>query len=108
MEVGIVCGRCDTYAPIGRPRCSSCGNDLALVPKRTMTKERAAVAVGGDPQPTSGMFADPLKPRRPSPLGVQAAQQRTVTAPHMDKQPASPLSLEELMDQAKNYVCKSC
>jgi pSer/pThr/pTyr-binding forkhead associated (FHA) protein len=87
-------------------RCTSCGNDLALVPRRgSLTRQQAAVAVGDSPP--SAMFADPLKPRRPSPLGVQA-QGRTMTAPHMDKQAASPLSLEELMDQAKNYVCKSC
>ena len=101
MEVGIVCGRCDTYSAIGMARCTSCGNDLALVPRRgSLTRQQAAVAVG-EALPNA-MFADPLRPRRPSPMTGTP-----VHTSHLDK-PASPLSLEELMDQAKNYVCKSC
>lgn len=28
---GIACGACDTFNPMGSPRCSSCGSDLSLV-----------------------------------------------------------------------------
>jgi pSer/pThr/pTyr-binding forkhead associated (FHA) protein len=104
LAVGIVCGKCDAYSAIGVARCTSCGNDLALVPRRgSMTRQQAVAA--GD-APPAAMFADPLKPRRPSPMGTPAAGRRETA--QIEKPAASPLSLEELMDQAKNYVCKSC
>jgi pSer/pThr/pTyr-binding forkhead associated (FHA) protein len=100
IEVGIVCGRCDTYSAIGSVRCAACGNDLALVTRRQTQGRMEAVATPPDP-PASLVFSDPLKPRRPSPLATQAVRESQAGKP-------SPLSLEELMEQAKNYVCKSC
>jgi pSer/pThr/pTyr-binding forkhead associated (FHA) protein len=32
LEIGIVCARCDRYAPMGAVRCVECENPLALVP----------------------------------------------------------------------------
>lgn len=93
-SIGIVCGRCDTFAPMGAERCLSCGHDLALVPRRP-------TATQPHPHSPNAMFADRLKPRRMSPAGGMPA---AATAAG----PASNLSVEELMDQAKNYVCKSC
>jgi pSer/pThr/pTyr-binding forkhead associated (FHA) protein len=84
-----------------------------------------------DAEPTSSMFDDPLKPRRissgklkldlPSSGRIRATNKagqdlgRTneqVSAGRAGTQAASMsasgLSLEELMDQAKNFVCKSC
>jgi RNA polymerase subunit RPABC4/transcription elongation factor Spt4 len=29
-DIGIACGRCDTFSPMGTERCSVCANDLAL------------------------------------------------------------------------------
>src|SRR5690349_8359012 len=29
-DVGIACGACDTFSPMGTERCSICGHDLAL------------------------------------------------------------------------------
>ncbi|MEO8877657.1 MAG: FHA domain-containing protein, partial [Polyangiaceae bacterium] len=80
-------------------------------------------------QPSSSMFDDPLKPRRVSsgklrlelpssgkiramPAAQAADLARTNEQVSAGTQAASMstsgLSLEELMDQAKNFVCKSC
>jgi hypothetical protein len=32
LEIGIVCARCDRYAPMGSVSCVECQNPLALVP----------------------------------------------------------------------------
>lgn len=70
-----------------------------LVARRPTISRTEAVAQPPDPPP-SQMFSEVLKPRRPTPSG---------TAVVRTPLPAeSSLSLEELMDQAKNYVCKSC
>ena len=30
LEVGIVCGRCETFSLMGEARCIACGHDLSL------------------------------------------------------------------------------
>jgi hypothetical protein len=30
LEIGVVCGQCDTYSPAGTVRCPACAHDLAL------------------------------------------------------------------------------
>jgi hypothetical protein len=68
------------------------------------------------------MFAEELRPRRPASAGgiaaapeVEANRAKAVptavssSGSGEDQPSAAPhLSVEELMDQAKNYVCKSC
>lgn len=113
LEIGIVCGRCDAYSTMGTPRCSACGNDLALTGAHRPSVQMAAPAAEPSPaappvasEPRAGFFSDPLRPRRmtPRPIGaVSEGTQASAGAP-----PATPLSLEELMEQAKNYVCRSC
>jgi pSer/pThr/pTyr-binding forkhead associated (FHA) protein len=65
FEVGIACGKCDTFHVLGVPACSACGSDLAFELKQSASKIGPAVA---------------------APL----------------------LSEEELMEQARNYVCREC
>ncbi|NUP09474.1 MAG: FHA domain-containing protein [Polyangiaceae bacterium] len=35
-EIGIVCGQCDEWNPMGAAACSSCENELSLVPRRSI------------------------------------------------------------------------
>ena len=44
LEIGIVCGVCDTYSPMGTARCV-CGNDLAIMRQATSIKLPAASPV---------------------------------------------------------------
>jgi FHA domain-containing protein len=122
FDIGIVCGRCDRYSAASAKQCV-CGHDLAL--ERTT---RAVQAEVGLAEPESLFFGkDDLKPRR-APSGSRVAAARTATndrrqesalssprvfdddVPSGESEPlAQPApSLEELMDQAKNFVCKSC
>ncbi len=112
VEVGIVCGRCDTFSPMrsGQPldaSCVSCGNDLSIT---AATARRLAT-----PPPRPAIFDQKLQPRRMTPMSVpaqgksaQAASPHVSSAASSASSESSGLSLEELMDQAKNYVCRSC
>jgi pSer/pThr/pTyr-binding forkhead associated (FHA) protein len=164
LELGVVCGRCDTYAAMGSAACASCGNDLALFPTpKRAPKGQAAQSLGPrppanveaaragrpntlsrreDPAPAmaapaaadsvaargapradgrndaAALFDQPLRRRSPA-RGTRNANEasRLPAAPEGSAQ-ASPQplrraeehnpSLEELMDQAKNFICRSC
>ena len=150
FEIGIVCGRCESYAPLGATACPSCSNRLALgahaatpsfdeapiskAPLTTREPLRMAdaasgvrdmelpVANGGGhlapgavvPRETSDfgqnnkpMEAPPARPNGSSPpVSARASHPGGAVAVKSTK-PKS-LSLEELMDQAKNFVCRSC
>jgi pSer/pThr/pTyr-binding forkhead associated (FHA) protein len=175
LEIGVVCARCDRYAPMGIASCAECGTPLALLTRGAeepltsrdlplVAPARAAesgdarrvtppgvihidaaesasetlVARAGytDPPPNSILRIGALVPRRGA-AGVAAVQGgRAVLAPSPESAVSSPgekprqapppqapnppsldlqvlaaaahLTLEELMDQAKNFVCRSC
>lgn len=115
LEIGIVCGRCDTFATLGTPTCTSCQNDLALA----HVAQPVPAVVGPAPPPRSkkitGHEKTPLdsfpplstapqsfRPQSVPPLSARGAR---LTGQHSA---AKPKSVEELMDQAKNFVCRSC
>jgi pSer/pThr/pTyr-binding forkhead associated (FHA) protein len=186
LELGVVCGACDAYSPMGTARCPSCGHDLALfrqkapsvVPPPPDTKgppllvqqpsksptiqpalrrpdsgPRASVqsrpappiapsaAVSPPAQGTkrgSAMDLPPMSERRSRPQApdVMPGAPSSADAPKVEvvrggeswghettgKIPLKPLgttrsgsrgsqsaaSKEELMEQARNYVCRSC
>src|ERR1035437_543557 len=100
LELGIVCGHCDTYSPMRTATCPACGTDLAIL--REQATRRAVT-----PPPAAIMFEQKLQPRRMTPgatAAVQGSAQRA-GAPVSSPGPpaATTLSLEELMDQAKNF-----
>jgi hypothetical protein len=137
VELGIVCGRCDWYSAIGTSACASCGAALAM-DLRSSSSMPARAHAPDTPALAFQLFApDELKPRRSSSSksptvppagpgrsgGISAVRaqggesavsssgafDRTVSesvraGPRVRGEP----SLEELMDQAKNFVCKSC
>ncbi len=129
IEIGVVCGRCDTYNPIRTAQCAACGNDLALFTAKDKPRTHATApmaAVGHtSPPPISKMFEQPLQPRRVTPsrgtpettdnthpiaLGAQAPLSSASPSPPQAQRGvvAGGLSLEELMEQAKNFLCRSC
>ncbi len=79
-EIGLVCGRCDQYAALGASSCVRCGEPLA-----GRAGERAN---GAESRSNSGKVES----------GSRVSQAGAGAGP----------SVEELMDQAKNYVCGSC
>jgi pSer/pThr/pTyr-binding forkhead associated (FHA) protein len=103
IEIGIVCARCDTYSVMGTPTCASCGNDLSLAAKPAGPPSARSPGRASSQREPQSLFDDPLRPRRrPTP-----GDRKATTGGH-DRAQLAPLSQEELMDQAKNFVCRSC
>ncbi len=98
FEIGIVCGACDLYAPMGTPTCG-CGQALALFqppPQRPSRAQTAPVGVTADPLPLRAKTGDSAAPR-------------STTGSRLKKAPSyAHLSQEELMDQARHYLCWQC
>ncbi|MFO0677090.1 MAG: FHA domain-containing protein [Polyangiaceae bacterium] len=106
LPVGIVCGRCDTYSALGAVTCS-CGNGLALEDGAAPKSPRVSRGSVPDGSPR---IATPLE--APVEFRRTANPQRMIR-PALKSEPnaivgSQSLSLEELMDQAKNFVCRSC
>jgi pSer/pThr/pTyr-binding forkhead associated (FHA) protein len=129
FELGIVCGRCDWYGAMGTAACQSCGSSLTLGPPLSVAPP-ARVSMT---EPPTSLFGSDLKPRKPpsgmaiaaapASLGISAVRAQggdsaVSSSGAFDDQVSAHMpvgervrdepSLEELMDQAKNYVCKSC
>ncbi len=135
LQIGVVCARCERYSIIGTASCS-CGHALAV--GQPSEVEGSGAEGGTVGPPSALFHKDELKPRRPLPQsqtgispaapGVRAppiSPERALRAqgtqsavssqggasdgpsPALERERSEP-SLEELMDQAKNYVCKSC
>ena len=119
FELGIACGTCDWYSAMGTASCPSCRSSLAL-------------GAGAVPEPLVLIDLTELKPRKPSGMAMpavsgppstrslQQADSAVSSSGAFDDKPSAHMrvaagarassepSLEELMDQAKNYVCRSC
>lgn len=165
QEIGICCGRCESYSAVGTAVCSACGNDLAIEAERGTSAERGLIESGIAPKrlteparsgseapqrehqpleaPRSDGSApardayitrrepfarkpggsdappeDDAVPRSPGYYRGAAEASETVAipqriergSPRASKSPRrlSELSEEELMDQAKHFVCTSC
>ncbi len=80
-DVGIACGACDAWSPLTRPSCSACGHDLTSLAELPLPGDRPARSVVSE----AGEAAQKSS-------GAQLSQRE----------------LEELMEQARNYVCKEC
>ena len=90
LEVGVVCGSCDAYSPMGAMECRICGHDLAL-----FSGERAAPPLQpfDDLDEVTIAYEPERAPREVDRVSPPARAE---------------LDREEPMDQAKNYICESC
>ena len=102
LEVGIVCGRCETFSPMGEARCTACGHDLSLFSAEQPNSFRPSMGPA---------IAPAIVPVRVP--GEKARSQSGefrgfsgFTADGRSEPPAE--SQEEQMDQARYYVCESC
>jgi pSer/pThr/pTyr-binding forkhead associated (FHA) protein/RNA polymerase subunit RPABC4/transcription elongation factor Spt4 len=50
-DIGIACGSCDTFSPMGTERCPSCGHDLALFSEPRPEAGRAEAPAPADATP---------------------------------------------------------
>jgi pSer/pThr/pTyr-binding forkhead associated (FHA) protein len=131
-ELGIACGRCDAFNPMGRTHCDLCGNALALgaptkpTPRPTqaiaaalnelVAGDRPLVVPASDPPPASAerRRTAPVAPAPPGTGTVEPAPKlvaKGADLAEISQAKASPSEAappEEPMDQAKYYVCESC
>ncbi len=89
FEIGIACGECDTYSPMGTAECPECGHNLSLE-----------------------SFGESGSQPRPIPVG-EKEEAETAASPQAPQAQVGPadltkLSEEELMEIARNYVCRDC
>ena len=133
IELGVACGRCDRYNVLGSDACS-CGQSLSIGPAPPPAKAAARPVAEGPPP--SLFENDVLKPRRvpsaaavngpkpasvPRPVASSAAVRAQASETALSSAGAAieqvsqtgraadgELSEEERMEQAKNYVCRSC
>lgn len=123
-EIGVVCGQCDTWSRLGTQVCSACANELTLfAPPRASTPPPPMIR-----RPTGEMLA--VKPATATPAVPVTGGAWAMSRPSLDaktgvtgasapvksgarggapaKSEFADLSQEELMEQARNYVCRSC
>jgi pSer/pThr/pTyr-binding forkhead associated (FHA) protein/RNA polymerase subunit RPABC4/transcription elongation factor Spt4 len=127
-EIGVVCGMCDCFCPLGSKSCPSCGSELTLfapprastpppvkpsvtspAPGPSTTSKQAAVPVTGGAWSLSRPTVPDLKPGAAKPARPDDPKTRggrVGAAPA--KSEFADLSQEELMEQARNYICRSC
>lgn len=132
FELGIVCGRCAAYASLGTASCATCGHALALEPLAPTSEQAPPTAKNPATEPPAPPEPESVGPRtvgvvpreEPAPPAARGAAGRhqpraaeDVAASEPPPRSRSPSlapsrskskSIEELMDQAKNFVCRSC
>jgi pSer/pThr/pTyr-binding forkhead associated (FHA) protein len=81
FEIGIACGQCDTFNPMGTTVCSVCGRALLLGNDEKDSDATLAVAENNEPH---------REPRLPPALDFPQ------------------LPEEKLMEHARNYICREC
>ncbi len=146
LDIGVVCGQCDHWSPLGTSACPECMNELTLfVPRRTSTPPPpretpkppavtptiapAGPAAGSTSGSTAGSTAgstvatpvagpvtgvtrpgpapSPGRPKQETPPAVRPGRSGSYSFAATQSGFAD-LSQEELMEQARNYVCRSC
>ncbi len=122
LEIGIACGQCDTYSPISTQSCPACGHDLSLFAGKSGASSK--IAKRGSPSgtklakmsmgpsvasqhpdernPAGGSFPSGVRPKVDSDVPPDISEGSLVESSYAH------LSQEELMEQARNYVCKTC
>lgn len=106
LGVGIACGECDTFNPMDARHCVGCGSALSFGgPRSSMPPpiDTTTYEVGE-------LAAEPERKGLPAsvPTPTSGSQPKMARVPSSDSVVVAQLSQEELMDQARNYVCKQC
>jgi pSer/pThr/pTyr-binding forkhead associated (FHA) protein len=129
QDIGVVCGQCDHWNPLGTSVCPECSNELTLFgpprtspppPPRAVRASPSTMAPQASPKPVTMGPPAPPNPKpaqgRPSlegkPLeekpGPKATGRSGAYSFAAAKSEFADFSQEELMEQARNYVCRSC
>ncbi len=116
IDVGFVCGRCDTYSPLRAEVCICCGEALGFTATHDTDVRAGEQQQAPRKAPSLTGLEQLFRARVPS---VPAAVAEGPTADAVKEESANlfvgPVKLparfvvtEALMDQARSYVCKKC
>jgi pSer/pThr/pTyr-binding forkhead associated (FHA) protein len=131
LEIGIVCGRCEAFGALGVTACVSCGSALSIEdPSAAAPRQSIAPPTMRDGKDGTRDLSRDLaafeKSRRETADAIPAASKSSQPSAsngsgipqsaRVDRssgqlgavKSSKPKSVEELMDQAKNFVCRSC
>jgi pSer/pThr/pTyr-binding forkhead associated (FHA) protein len=90
IDIGVVCGACDAFNALGIETCGRCSQVLSLLGSGApLAAERP-------------LELEDTQPRPPQPKSQSVVREAKA------EQAAPQLSEEELMEQARNYVCREC
>lgn len=92
-EIGIACGRCDTFCPRNASHCTECGNDLSILPAGQAIQAIAPGTLSQKPKVGSQSI----------PFGARSSLGTATGGSGPERRPE-----EQPMDQARYYVCESC
>ncbi|MBI2894475.1 MAG: FHA domain-containing protein [Deltaproteobacteria bacterium] len=119
LELGIVCGECDLWAPRGTSHCPSCSNPLGLFDDVTTQP----IVVGGGEPTGSDVDDSVVGPAfdgvawvsESDAPAIAAIEERFTAGPperaredDKSETQTAVAAAEEPMEQARSYICKSC
>lgn len=94
LELGVVCGSCDAYSPMGTARCASCGHDLALF--RAKVASEAPPPLPPEPAPASKaaqlLMQQPSKSPTINPVTKRAGTDPGSQRAPVQSRPAPPIA----------------
>jgi pSer/pThr/pTyr-binding forkhead associated (FHA) protein len=120
IDVGFVCGNCDSFAPMGASACPACAHALGFVAPAPVIAPPAPFFVDAPAAVDDVLGDEPLPaidPELDKMLDAALPSLAEVALPveEPQKPPVGPFKIpvrfaltEALMDQARSYVCKKC
>lgn len=124
IDVGFVCGNCDTFAPLGADKCPSCAKALSFREARegpAADVAKSPTFFVDAPAAVDDLHGDDALPAIDPDLDSMLDQalpslaEVALPAEEAPKPPVGPFKIpvrfaltEALMDQARSYVCKKC
>lgn len=124
LEIGVVCGECDLWAPRGTSHCPSCSNPLGLFDDGTTQPIVVGAQAGEISEPAlpgSDVEEAVAGPAFDGAAWVSEAEVPAIAsieerssgtgagaAVETHEQETAVAAAEEPMEQARSYICKSC
>jgi pSer/pThr/pTyr-binding forkhead associated (FHA) protein len=104
--LGVVCGSCEACSPFGAQYCPFCGRSLRLIVEPIREVPAISPFSATETAPPNGLLQNPSQTHLQPPGFRRPSEGATGSGPQT--LPVEGPPQEELMDQAKYYVCTAC